>query len=373
MSNFNYQRPSTMPTLSLLVTILLLLNSHVALCNCYKRIFSLGDSIIDSGNYVHSVGNSSSKYKEAPYGMTYFKHATGRMCDGRVLIDFYAQALQLPLIPPNLPENASGLFAHGANFAVLGATALPPSIYKVLNHSVSTPWCLGVQYGWFDHMLKRIAPGDDARRRLLEESLIVLGEIGSSDYISWFKAGRSREEAKDLIPMVVSAISTFLEWIVQWGAKVAVIPNNFPIGCFPLFLNKFHSHEPKDYDEHGCLRWFNDFVLAHNNVLFHEVTRLQGQYPGVKLIYADYYNATMELIKNPGRFGIDDPLVACCGGDGPYHASADCNNKAKVWGDPGRFVSWDGMHMTEKAYEIIAKGVLRGPFANPPLLLNCSN
>ncbi|TVU45046.1 hypothetical protein EJB05_04516, partial [Eragrostis curvula] len=289
MGSFNCQHPSvTTPMLSLLLTFLL--NSHMALCGCYKRICSLGDSFIDTGNYVHLVGNSSSKYKEAPYGMTFFKHATGRMCDGRVLIDFYAQALKLPLIPPNLPENASGQFPHGANFAVLGAMALPPSIYKELNHSVSPPWCLAVQYGWFDHLLQRIAPGDGARRRLLEESLIMFGEIGSSDYISWFNADKSREEAKDLIPMVVTAISTFLEWILQWGAKVAVIPNSFPIGCLPLFLNKFHSHELKDYDEHGCLRWFNDFALAHNNVLFREINRLQEQYPDAKLIYADYYN-----------------------------------------------------------------------------------
>lgn len=71
--------------------------------------------------------------------------------------------------------------------------------------------------------------------------------------------------------------------------------------------------------------------------------------------------------------GIGDPLVACYGGDGPYHTIVDCNNKTKVWGDPGRFVSWDGIHMTEKAYGIIAEMVLKGPFANPPLLRSCLN
>ncbi|GJN23325.1 hypothetical protein PR202_gb10964 [Eleusine coracana subsp. coracana] len=158
MGNFNCQHSSIIVSM-LSLLILLLLNSHVALCSCYKRIYSFGDSIINTGNYVYLVSNSSSKYKEPPYGMTFFRHATGRMSDGRVLIDFYAQSLQLPLIPPNLPENTSGQFTHGANFAVLGATALPPSFYKGLNHSVSTPWCLGVQSGWFEEMLKRIAPG----------------------------------------------------------------------------------------------------------------------------------------------------------------------------------------------------------------------
>lgn len=71
-----------------------------------------------------------------------------------------AQALELPLIPPNLPEKESGQFPNGANFAVLAATALPPDYFKRWNHSVPVPFCLGVQIGWFKEMLHRIAPGD---------------------------------------------------------------------------------------------------------------------------------------------------------------------------------------------------------------------
>ncbi|GJM93287.1 hypothetical protein PR202_ga09832 [Eleusine coracana subsp. coracana] len=343
----------------LLLVFILLLNFHVALCSCYKRIFSFGDSIIDTGNFVHLVGNSSSsKYKEPPYGMTFFKQATGQMCDGRVLIDFYAQALHLSMIPPNMPEQDSGQFSHGANFAVLGSTALPASLYRGFNHTV-WPWPLGRQTG--------------ARRRVLGESLILFGELGGGDYISWFNAGRSREEAKLFIPMVVSTISNFLEEIIYWGAKAAMIPNNFPLGCLPSFLSRFHSKEPKDYDENGCLKWFNDFSRTHNDVLLMEVNRLREFYPAVKFIYADYYGATMDLIKNARRYGFGNTLVACCGGDGPYHTSVECNEKAKVWGNPDGFVSWDGMHMTEKAYNFIAQGVLNGPFADPPLLRNCSN
>jgi lysophospholipase L1-like esterase len=69
--------------------------------------------------------------------------------------------------------------------------------------------------------------------------------------------------------------------------------------------------------------------------------------------------------------GIDDPLVACCGGDGRYHTSKGCDKNATVWGNPAKFASWDGVHMTEKAYSIIADGVLNGPFADTPLLKAC--
>lgn len=73
----------------LLLFVVLLLNSPVGLCGCFKRIFSFGDSIIDTGNFVSTV--SSTPIKELPYGMTYFDRATGRVCDGRVIIDFYGE------------------------------------------------------------------------------------------------------------------------------------------------------------------------------------------------------------------------------------------------------------------------------------------
>lgn len=70
-----------------------------------------------------------------------------------------AQALQLPLIPPNLPEKDTGLFPTGANFAVYGSTAMPPEYYRRWNHDVRACY-LGVQMGWFKQMLQRIAPWD---------------------------------------------------------------------------------------------------------------------------------------------------------------------------------------------------------------------
>jgi len=70
--------------------------------------------------------------------------------------------------------------------------------------------------------------------------------------------------------------------------------------------------------------------------------------------------------------GIDNPLVSCCGGDGQYHTGGKgCDKAAKIWGNPGNFASWDGIHMTEKAYSIIAQGVLNGPYADTPLLKAC--
>ncbi|KAL5674194.1 hypothetical protein ACJX0J_018500, partial [Zea mays] len=276
-----------------LVSVVLLLTAPAGRCHCYKRIFSFGDSIIDTGNFARS-----GPIMEYPFGMTYFHHPTGRISDGRVLVDFYAQALQLPLIPPNLPEKDTGLFPTGANFAVYGSTAMPPEYYRRWNHDVRACY-LGVQMGWFKQMLQRIAPWDGAKRQILSESLIVLGEIGGNDYNFWFAARRPREQAGQFIPDIVATIGSAAQELIGMGAKAILIPNNFPIGCVPTYLSGYRSGNRADYDEHGCLRWFNDFSQRHNRALRGEVDRLRAQHPGVKLIYADYYGAAMEFVKDP--------------------------------------------------------------------------
>jgi hypothetical protein len=66
--------------------------------------------------------------------------------------------------------------------------------------------------------------------------------------------------------------------------------------------------------------------------------------------------------------------VSCCGGGGPYNANltAHCGMKTSTsCRDPYTAVSWDGFHFTDHAYKIIADGVLRGPYAAPPILTTC--
>ncbi|GJN18216.1 hypothetical protein PR202_gb05356 [Eleusine coracana subsp. coracana] len=350
--------------------VVLVLNSPTVQCGCYKRIFSFGDSIIDAGNFVHAIGNGPSSYKEFPFGMTFFHHPTGRISDGRILVDFYAQAFQLPLPPPSMPEQDSGHFPNGANFAVLAATALPGSYFHRWNHTLPTGWDLGGEINWFKEMLHRIAPSDGDKRRILGESLIVLGEIGGNDYNFWFGARRPREQAFQFIPDVVGCIRYNAQELIGLGAKTIVIPNNFPIGCVPEYLDWFGGPgEPRD--EHQCLRWFNDFSARHNEALRGVVNQLRARNPGVKIIYTDYFGATMEVVKTPAKFGIGNPLVACCGGNNQHHTNDGCNRTTRLWGNPDNFVSWDGVHMTDKAYHAISDGVLNGPFADPPLLRTC--
>ncbi|KAJ4752349.1 GDSL esterase/lipase [Rhynchospora pubera] len=91
---------------------------------CFTHIFCFGDSISDTGNYLKSIGDRYHPVGSLPYGETYFGRPTGRYSDGRIILDFIAQAYGLPFIPPYLSGNTTKDFPHGVNFAVGGATAL---------------------------------------------------------------------------------------------------------------------------------------------------------------------------------------------------------------------------------------------------------
>ena len=58
---------------------------------------------------------------------------------------------------------------------------------------------------WFS--FAQIIPSG-AKRQILSESLIVLGEIGGNDYNFWFAARRPREQANQFIPDIVATIGS---------------------------------------------------------------------------------------------------------------------------------------------------------------------
>ncbi|KAK1276817.1 GDSL esterase/lipase [Acorus gramineus] len=336
-------------------------------------MFNFGNSLSDTGNIIRI--NSSAQSSRFPYGETYFERPTGRVSDGRLIIDFFAEAFGLPYLPPYLMHSHGINCRSGVNFAVFGATALDVTFFQERNISVFVNNSLSVQLRWFDtlkHSLCNATATSDCRD-YLSRSLFVLGEIGGNDYTISLFGGRSIYEVQtDVVPKVIETISSTAKLLIEQGVMELVIPGLIPLGCSASFLTRFRSNNEKDYDpQNGCLKRYNDLSEYHEVSLQHAVKQLRLVYPQVKIVYANWYGASIRFYNSPHQFGFINSLDACCGGPGPYNynLAIQCGFPGStVCENPSQYVDWDGFHLTEAAYRKMAVDLLHGPYSTPPIL-----
>ncbi|VAH77921.1 unnamed protein product [Triticum turgidum subsp. durum] len=128
---------------------------------CVPRVFSFGDSLADTGNFPFLYGNDSREPAlRTPYGETFFRRATGRFSDGRLIVDFIADTMGLPFVRPYLSGRTAEDFASGANFAVGGAMALGPDFFRGRGVPMGDRMHLGVEMKWFHDLLDLLCPAD---------------------------------------------------------------------------------------------------------------------------------------------------------------------------------------------------------------------
>ncbi|XP_008777731.2 GDSL esterase/lipase At1g31550-like [Phoenix dactylifera] len=361
--------------LPLFATVFIFLKSRPA-TTCYNSIISFGDSIADTGNYLVDFGEKAGPVGHPPYGKTYFRRPTGRFSDGRVIIDFIAQAMGLPLVPPYLVRTSKQDLRYGVNFAVAGVTALDGKFFRDKGMVLTWPqYSLATQIQWFKKLLPSLCSSKSDCESFFSKSLVLMGEIGGNDYNHPFAQLKAIDEIRTYVPSVVNITSWAINSLIELGAKTLVVPGIFPLGCVSAYLTVHQSGRREDYDpQTGCIKWLNEFSEYHNSLLQTELDRLRRLHPRITIIYANYYDAAMDIYRHPLKYGFDAPLAACCGGGGPYNfnLTAMCGAREDtVCSDPSKHVCWDGMHLTDAAYEIIARGLLQGSYASAPITQAC--
>ncbi|KAK8629351.1 hypothetical protein V6N13_078194 [Hibiscus sabdariffa] len=339
----------------------------------YESIFNFGDSLSDTGNFLLSGALAFPVIGQLPYGETFFQHATGRCSDGRLIIDFIAEAFSLPYAPPYLAvkQDQGQSFQHGVNFAFAGATALDAEFFFERNISILwTNNSLNVQLNWFRKLKSDICSDEDCD--FFKKSLFLVGEIGGNDYNYAFFLGGGIKQLRSMVPFVVGAIINATSALIEEGAVELMVPGNFPIGCSAVYLTLFESSNKEDYDRHGCLKAFNAFARYHNSQLKQALDLLRQTYPHARIIYADYYGAAMRFVHAPLHHGFyGGTLKACCGGGGPYNFnnSARCGHAgSEACQNPSIYSNWDGIHLTEAAYRHVALALINGSSSAPPLI-----
>ncbi|KAJ0527813.1 putative carboxylesterase [Helianthus annuus] len=209
--------PST--TFVATTTILLLLlttTTSTVTRRPFNKIYAFGDSYTDTGNTASNSGPNAFTYvSNPPYGTTFFHHPTNRYSDGRLVIDFVAESLSLPYLPPY--HNPKADTSYGVNYAVAGSTAIPYSFFVKNNLTLDIQrQSLQTQLAWFNKDLEgqkcksaKLTPNEC--KAVFDNALIWVGEIGANDYA--YTVG-SNVESKTIQQLSIRSVNGFLEVIV---------------------------------------------------------------------------------------------------------------------------------------------------------------
>ncbi|XP_049386349.1 GDSL esterase/lipase At4g01130 [Solanum stenotomum] len=364
------------------ITLLLLLLFKVAATECnqscaFKAIFNFGDSNTDTGGFWAAFPAQA-----PPHGMTYFNKPVGRATDGRVVVDFLAQALDLPFLSPYLQSIGSD-YKHGANFATLASTVrLPQTSLFVTGVS---PFSLEIQL----RQMKEFKVKVDELPRKGKSNLPSPNIFGKSLYTFYigqndFTGNLARlgiSGVKEFLPQVVSQIASTIKEIYALGGRTFWVLNLAPIGCYPAFLVQL-PHNTSDIDQFGCLISYNNAVVDYNNMLKAALAKTRKDLSDANVVYVDTHTVLLELFQHPTSHGLRYGTKACCGYGGGlynYNQQVFCGNTKQVNGktvtakackDPQNYVSWDGIHATDAANKLTAYAILNGSYFDPPFPLH---
>ncbi|XP_011626249.2 GDSL esterase/lipase At5g14450 [Amborella trichopoda] len=340
----------------------------------FPAIFNFGDSNSDTGGLSASFNEVS-----PPHGETFFSKPMGRMCDGRLLIDFIAESLGLPYLTAYLDSLGDG-FQHGANFATAGSTIRPQNV-TLFDGGVS-PFSLNIQMSQFNQFKSRsdalyfkenAVKGNVPAPEDFSKAFYTF-DIGQNDLGAGFRA-TSDDQVRASIPNILAGLSQAIQFLYGQGARTFWIHNTGPIGCLPISVI-YYPLKPQNIDKYGCVYTQNDVAQEYNRQLKVMVYQLRNQLPLAALTYVDVYSAKFYLITHANEQGFVDPLKFCCGfGKDGYNAW--CGTSTYVNGSTvydvcdkaSMYVSWDGTHYSEAANRWIANDIFNGQLSEPPLPL----
>ncbi|KFK36915.1 hypothetical protein AALP_AA4G189300 [Arabis alpina] len=320
-------------------------------------LFAFGDSTVDSGNnnYIQTLFKSN----HPPYGKSFpAKLSTGRFSDGKLATDFLASSLGLK---PTLPAYLNPLvkpveLLTGVSFASAGG-GLDDRTARL-----SSTLSMDKQWSYFEESVRKMKSlvGDLETNRLIKNALFVIS-AGTNDMIYNVYVLGNLVSVSDYQDYLLSKVEAFVQRLHDAGARRITVAGLPPIGCLPVqvTLNGFTSLPlPRIFHHRSCTENQNADSRIYNQKLQKLNLRLSKRLRGSKVLYLDIYSPLMGMIKHPHKYGLEETLKGCCG-TGLLEAGPLCEPLSRTCEDVSKYLFFDSVHPSQKAYSVIANYALQ--------------
>ncbi|KAG0532810.1 hypothetical protein BDA96_04G139200 [Sorghum bicolor] len=270
-------------------------------------LFVIGDSTADVGtnNYLGTLARADRE----PYGRDFDTHRpTGRFSNGRIPVDYIAERLGLPFVPPYLEQNMRtgaadvGLTSidgmiQGVNYASAAAGIISSSGSELGMHVSLTQQVQQVEDTYEQLSL---ALGEAAVANLFRRSVFFVS-IGSNDFIHYYLRNVSGVQMRylpwEFNQLLVSTMRQEIKNLYDINVRKVILMGLPPVGCAPHFLEEYGSQTGE------CIDYINNVVIEFNYALRHMSSEFISQHPDSMISYCDTFEGSVDILNNREHYG----------------------------------------------------------------------
>ncbi|CDP15726.1 unnamed protein product [Coffea canephora] len=328
--------------------------SNVAAKPQFAAMFVFGDSLIDPGN--NNDLNSLAKANYAPYGVDFNGGVpTGRFCNGKTIVDYLGDLLELPLLPPYTSSSVNtGNIHGGVNYASAAA-----GILEETGQNLGERFTLSGQVQNFDNTLNQLKGqmNEQELSHYLASSLVVM-VLGSNDYINnylqpSFYTTSYFYTPEDYADLLIQRYRRQILALHSLGTRKFFLGGIGPLGCIPNQLATGLSSPGK------CVSFVNDYVGMFNVRLRSLVDQFNRDYEGSIFVYGNTFAALGDIIRNASTYGITVTDRGCCG-IGRNQGQITCLPFSSPCTNRNQYIFWDAFHPTAIVNQILASKAYGG-------------
>ncbi|CAL0312079.1 unnamed protein product [Lupinus luteus] len=335
----------------MLLVLCFVVTTEASLVKKVSALYVFGDSTVDPGNnnYINTVFTSNFP----PYGIDLPNHVpTGRFSNGKLGTDFLASYVGLKeLLPPYLdPKLSNKEFITGVSFASAG------SGFDPLTPTFSNVIPIAKQLEYFKECKKKLEGmlGSQRTENHMKNALFFIS-AGTNDFVVNYFSMPIRRKSYTLFTyqqFLLQHVKESIQNLWTEGARKIAVAGLPPMGCLPITIT---AKSNNSILERGCVDKLSKVARDYNLMLQHELSLMQQNFSShakAKISYIDIYRPLANMIEGHQNLGFDEVDIGCCG-SGYLELGFLCNKNSYVCPDPSKYVFWDSIHPSERAYHDI--------------------